>query len=101
MTGGNLKSLADAGGWTSVDIPFKHYVAVMNERDAYDIVKDYHIYLDPELSSVSKEIEHMVLYPSAARHPTDTGEATPLVSPAQMAADIQKEIAKLELGKLK
>jgi hypothetical protein len=94
MTGGNLKSLADAGGWTSVDIPFKHYVAVMNERDAYDIVKDYHIYLDPELSSVSKEIEHRVLYP------TDTGGKIFSVSPAQITADI-REIAKQELEKQK
>ena len=101
MTGGNLKSLADAGGWTSVDIPFKHYVAVMSERDAYNIVKDYHIYLDPELFNVSKEIEHRVLYPPAVRPPA-AGEPTLLVSRKQLAIEIAEEVNKQrELEKLK
>lgn len=91
MTGGNLKAVANAGGWKSTAIPFRHYIEVMTTSDAYHIVKKYHIHIPPELNTVAWEIERTVLSPAAPR-PTPGVEGAITVTPAQLAEMIRAEV---------
>jgi integrase len=97
MSGGNLKAVAKAGGWSSTDIPFRHYIEVMTTSDAYNIVKDYHIYLPPELADAAREIERTIISPAAPRvAPGEGGAIT--VTPGQLAAIVREEVQRA-LGK--
>ena len=99
MSGGNLKAVATAGGWRSTDIPFRHYIEVMTTRDAYRIVRDYHIYILSELSDAAREVERTIKYPAAPRlPPTVEGDRITLTT-EQLASMIREEVQRaLEKG---
>ena len=87
-------------GGDSTDAPFRHYIEVMTTRDAYSIIKKYHIYLPPELSDVAREVEHTILYPTAPRL-TPTAEEYKIkisVTPEQLTTMIREEVQRA-LGK--
>ena len=91
MSGGNLKAVADAGGWKSTAIPFRHYIEVMTPTDAYNIMKKYHIYLPPELDDAAREIERSVISPAAPRLMPGV-EGTITLTAAQLSAMIREEV---------
>jgi integrase len=99
MTGGDLKAVATAGGWRSTDIPFRHYIEVMTTRDAYRIVRDYHIYILDKLSDVAREVERTIKFPAAPHlPPTMEGDRITLTT-EQLASMIREEVQRaLEKG---
>lgn len=92
MSGGNLKAVATAGGWASTDIPFRHYIEVMTKLDAYRIIRDYHIYLAPELSDAAREIKRAISAPSAPRLAHGVEGETITITTDQLASMIQAEV---------
>lgn len=82
-----LKPLTKRGGWEEAGrIPLNYYIANMDEKEALDIVRDYHIYIEPEFRGNIEKIQRRE-YPE---------ERITKEEYAELLKEREKEIARAE-----